>query len=111
MRTFRIVLIILGALLAILLLGFGVMNLIYPDVPESYLDKNTRICLMMIFTGLIAVYALFRHLIGGFILSVCALALSFVFNGFFRNPITPVVLACGILFMLHGYLYRRGLKK
>jgi len=51
---------IFEALLAFVLLLFGVSNLIYPDIPENYLDQNTRVCWMMIIAGVVSAYTLFR---------------------------------------------------
>jgi hypothetical protein len=106
----RIITIILGALLALILLLFGVGNLIDPEVTESYLDQNTRVCVMMIITGVGAVYSLFRPFTGGVLLCICAVGLSFVFGGFLHNPITPVVLLFGGFSILTGYLTRQKLR-
>ena len=102
-----VIIIVLGVLLATILLLFGVANLINPDVPSSYLALNTRVCVMMILTGLVSIYALFRPYSGGFFLSICAVVLSFIFGGFFRNPITGVVLLLGVLSVIRGRLSRR----
>ena len=99
--------IVLGVLLATVLLLFGVAELLHPEVPASYLALNTRICVMMILTGLVSIYALFRPYSGGFLLCICAVVLGFIFGGFFRNPITSVVLLLGVLSVIRGRLSRR----
>ena len=99
--------ILLGVLMASFLLLFGVANLINPDVPDSYLDQNTRVCVIVILTGLVSIYALFRPYSGGFFLFICAVVLSFIFGGFFRNPITGAVLLLGVLSVIRGRLSRR----
>ena len=42
----------LGVPLAVMLLFFGVVQLIHPDVPSSYLTLNTVACLTAIIIGL-----------------------------------------------------------
>ena len=108
LRIFRI---ILGVLTALFLLFFGVANLISPEVSESYSDQNTRICLMMILTGIVAVYAIFRPLTGGILLCLFAVGLGFVFGGFLHNPITPVVMLLGGFFIISGYTSWYKLRK
>jgi hypothetical protein len=107
----KIVRIIVGALTDLFLLLFGVANLINPDVSESDLSQNTLICVMMIITGLFAVYAIFRPLTGGILLCISALGLGFIFGGLLHNPITPVVLLFGVFFIFAGYMSRRKLPK
>ena len=104
--TLRVITIIMDVLIACVLVLFGASNLIRPDVLENYLDQNTLICLIMIITGLVAVYSLFRPFSGGILLCICAVILGFVFRGFMRNPITPLVMLIGALSVLSGYLNR-----
>ena len=96
--------------MALFLLLFGVANLINPEVSESFLDQNTRICVMMIITGVVAVYAIFSPLTGGILLCVLAVGLGFVFGGFFHNPITPAVMLVGLFFIFAGFIARRKLR-
>ena len=102
---------IMLVLVACVLLLFGAGNLIHPDVSETYLNQNTRICLMMIITGLFAVYSVFRPLSGGILLCVCVVGLTLVFRGFLRNPVTPFVLIAGALSVLSGYLQQQEIKR
>jgi hypothetical protein len=107
----KIIRIIPGALTAFFLLLFGFANLLVPVVPESYLDQNTRICIMMLITGLGAVYAILRPMTGGVLLCVFSMGLGFVFGGFFHNPITPIVALLGMFFIFVGYLSRHKLRE
>ena len=106
----KIIRIIVGALMALFLPLFGVANLINPEVSESFLDQNTRICVMMIITGLAAVYTIFRPLTGGVLLCILAVGLSFVFGGLFHNPITPAVMLVGLFFIFAGFISRHKLR-
>lgn len=105
----RIITIILGVPLASLLLLFGVGHLINPDVPDSYLGQNTRVCVMVILTGVVSIYALFRPYSGGFFLFICAVALGLIFHGFFDNPLIIAVLLLAVLSVIRGHLSRRTL--
>jgi len=107
----KIIRIIVGAITALFLLLFGAANLIHPEVSESFLDQNTRICVMMIITGVAAVYAIFQPLTGGILLCVLAVGLSFVFGGFFHNPITPAVMLEGLFFIFAGFISRHKIRK
>ena len=93
--------------MALFLLLFGVGYLINPEVPESYINQNTRICIMMIVTGVVAAYAIFRPLTGGVLLCICACGLGYIFHGFFHNPMTPAVMLIGAFFIFAGYRSRR----
>jgi hypothetical protein len=68
----RIITTILGVLMASLFLIFDVGNLINPDVLDSALDQNTRVCVTVIFTGVVSIYTLFRPYSGGIVLCTCA---------------------------------------
>jgi hypothetical protein len=106
---FRIIIRISGILTASFLLLFGIANLINPTVPENYLDQNTRICIMMVIAGVVTAFTVYRPFFGGQLLCLSALGLSFVFNGFFHNPLAPVVMLLGLLNIISGYLFRRKL--
>lgn len=107
-RVFNIITIILGVLMATFLLLFGVANLINPDVPESYLEQNTRVCVMFILTGLVIIYAIFRPYSGGIILFICALVFFVII---INNPVSIPVILVGILSIIRGYLNRRKVLK
>ena len=107
----KIIRIILGVLAAFFLLLYAVVNLINPEVSESYLNQNTLICVMMIITGVVVVFAIFRSLFGGILLCILSVVLGFVFGGFFHNPITPGVMLFGVFFIFAGYMARRKHRK
>lgn len=92
--------------MASVFLPLGVGNLINPDVADSYLDLNTRVCLMVIFTGVISIYTLFRPYSGGILLCICAVALCFV-SHVFDNPLSIAILLIGGLSIICGRLSRR----
>ena len=104
--TLRIITIIPNVLMASVFLPLGVGNLINPDVADSYLDLNTRVCLMVIFTGVISIYTLFRPYSGGILLCICAVALCFV-SHVFDNPLSIAILLIGGLSIICGRLSRR----
>jgi hypothetical protein len=104
--TLRGIAAIPNVLMASLFLPLGVGNLINPDVADSYLDLNTRVCLMVIFTGVVAVYTVFRPYSGGIVLCICAVALCVV-SGVFANPLSPAILLVGGLSVICGHLARR----
>ena len=109
--TLRTITITLGCLMACLFLLFGVANLINPDVSDSYLVQNTRICVILILTGLVSLYALFRPNSGGIFLCICAVALSFVSGGFLGNPLTSAALLLGVLSIIRGHLSPKAVSK
>ena len=96
--------------MASLLLLFGVGNLINPDVAEGYLDLNTRVCVTVIFTGVVSIYTLFRPFSGGICLCICAVALAFV-SRVFDNPISIAILLLGGLSVICARLSRRTVSK
>ena len=102
----RVITTILGVVMASLLLLFGVGNLINPDVAAGYLDLNTRVCVTVIFTGVVLLYALFRPFTGGILLCLCAVALAFV-SQVFDNPLSIAILLLGGLSVICGRLSRR----
>ena len=99
-----IITIVLGVLMVSLLLLFGVANLINPDVPDSYLDQNTRVCVMSILTGLVIIYAIFRPYSGGILLCICALT-------FILNPVAVPIILLGVLSIIRGRLNQRKVLK
>lgn len=101
----RIITTILGVLMATLFLVFGVGNLINPDVLDSALDLNTRVCVTVIFTGVVSIYTLFRPYSGGIVLCICAVALAFVSHVFY-NPLSIAILLLGGLSIICGRLSR-----
>lgn len=101
--VFRIFTIILGVLLAAFVLLFGVANLINPDVPEGYLDQNTRVCIMLIITGLMTIFAMFRPFFGGILLGIFGVIFFILVT---RNPVALPVILLSILFVICGRLKR-----
>jgi hypothetical protein len=107
-RTIRL---IVGVFMAIILITVGVVNLIKPDVPVGFMDENTQICAMLILTGAITIYALFRPFSGGLLICLCTAGLGYVFGGYLHNPITLVVLILGLFFMISAYFTRKKPEK
>ena len=99
-----VITIVLGVLMASFLLLFGVANLINPDVPESYLDQNTRVCVMFILTGLVIIYAIFRPYSGGILLCICALVFFIIV---IINPVAVPIILLGVLSIIRGRLNQR----
>jgi hypothetical protein len=100
---FSIITIILGGMMIVFGLLFGIANLIHPDVPDSYLDQNTRVCVMLIITSLVVIYAIFRPYSGGILLCICALAYFIIVN----NPLVYPIILLGILSIIRGIRERR----
>jgi NhaP-type Na+/H+ or K+/H+ antiporter len=96
-----IITITLAVLFASFLLIFGVANLVHPDVPESDLNQNTRVCTMFVLTGLISIYAIFRPYIGGITLSICGLVFFVVV---ITNPVAVPAIVLGVLSIIRGRL-------
>jgi hypothetical protein len=108
-RVFSVITIVLGVLVASFLLLFGVANLINPDVPDSYLDQNTRVCVMFILTGLVIIYAIIRPYSGGILLCICALIFFVIV---IVNPVAVPAILIGILSIIRGRLNRpKSLKR
>jgi hypothetical protein len=96
-------------MVAAFLLLFGVAELIIPDVPDSYLEQNTRVCIMLILTGLVTIYAIFRPYSGGILLCICALVFFVIV---IVNPVAVPVFLVGILSIIRGHLNRpKSLKR
>ena len=49
----NVIIIIVGLLVSGCLLLFGVANLINPDVPDTYLNQNTKVSLLVCFIGMV----------------------------------------------------------
>jgi hypothetical protein len=49
----NVIIIIVGLLVSGCLLLFGVANLINPDVPDAYLNQNTKVSLLVCFIGMV----------------------------------------------------------
>ena len=105
--TLWIITIILGALMAFFFLLFGVGNLISPDVPESYLNQNTRVCVMLIITGVVSIYALFRPYSGGILLCIIAVSLGFIVYSTAVLILAVPILLIGVLFFIRGRFSRQ----
>jgi predicted MFS family arabinose efflux permease len=95
-------------MVAAFLLLFGVANLINPDVPDNYLEQNTRVCIMLILTGLVTIYAIFRPYSGGILLCICALVFFVIV---IVNPVAVPVFLVGILSIIRGIRNRRKVLK
>jgi hypothetical protein len=93
-----------GILMTSFILLFGVANLISPDVPESYLDHNTRVCVVLILTGLVIIYAIFRPYSGRIILCICALIFFIIV---ISNPVAYPIILLGVLSIISGRLNHR----
>jgi len=107
-RVLSVITIVLGVLMASFLLLFGVANLIKPDVPYSYLDQNTRVCVMFILTGLVIIYAILRPYSGGILLCIFALIFFIII---IVNPVAVPVILIGILSIIRGRFNRRKILK
>ncbi len=94
--------------MASFLLLFGVANLIKPDVPYSYLDQNTRVCVMFILTGLVIIYAILRPYSGGILLCIFALIFFIII---IVNPVAVPVILIGILSIIRGRFNRLNILK
>jgi hypothetical protein len=97
-----------GIMLGFSFLFFGIPNLIWPSVPDSFLAQNTRNCLTLIFTGVVLIYTFFRPYSGGIILCINAVLIGFVFR---FHPIyiaiACVVFMIGVLSIIRGRLSKR----
>ncbi|MBA4312732.1 MAG: hypothetical protein C0417_08890 [Chlorobiaceae bacterium] len=107
-QIFSIITIVLGILVASFLLLIGVVELIDPHVPDNYLNQNTRVCIMVILTGLVTIYAIFRPYSGGILLCICALVFFVIV---INNPIFIPIILFGILSIVRGYFNRRKVLK
>ncbi len=107
-RILNVITIVLGVLVASFLLLFGVGNLIIPDVPDSYLNQNTRVCIMLILTGLVTIYTIFRPYSGGILLCICALVFFVIV---INNPVSIPIILFGILSIIRGIRNRRNVLK
>src|SRR4030065_858302 len=94
-----VITIIFAVLIAAFFILFGIANLIHPDVPESYLEQNTRVCIIFIVTGLVTLYSVFSPLWGGITLCVCSVLIYFVVS---NNPIAYPIFLFGILQIIRG---------
>lgn len=102
--TLKIITIIVGILMAFFFLLFGVGNLISPDVPDDYLNQNTRVCVMLIITGVALIYALFRPYSGGIILFIIAVSFCLIVYSIAVIVLAVPILLIGVLFFIRGRL-------
>ena len=105
--TLRIITITLGVLMAFFFLLFGIANLINPDVPDDYLNQNTRVCVMLIITGVVSIYALFRPYSGGILLCIIAVSFGFIVYSTAILILAVPILLLGVLFFIRGRLSRK----
>ena len=109
--TLRVITIVLGVMMASFFLLFGVANLISPDVPDNYLDQNTRMCVMLIIAGVVSIYALFRPYSGGILLCICAASLSVLIHSIAVLILAVPILVLGMLSIMRGRLSRQPVSK
>jgi len=98
MRRFNrldVITVILAVALAAAFLFVGVAELIDPDVPSSRLAENTRVCVTLIVSAVILIYALFRPRSGGYLLCMSAVPFAFIF---YFHPFFST--AAGLMFLL-----------
>jgi hypothetical protein len=53
LKVINIAIIIIGVVVGGFLLLFGVANLVNPDVPDAYLPRNTKVCLVVCIIGIL----------------------------------------------------------
>lgn len=99
-ESFNIVIVILAVTMSVFGLLMGVANLIQPTVPEQYLEQNTRVCVGLIISGLVIMYAVFRPLSGGILICICAAVYFIIVNNILVYPI----ILLGILSIIRGHL-------
>jgi hypothetical protein len=100
-KVLSMITIVLGVLAASFLLLFGVANLISPNVPHQYLGQNTRICVMLLSSGLTIIYAIFRPFFGGILVCICGLIFFVVAK---NNPLAVPIIFLGMLSIVRGRL-------
>ena len=93
--------------MAFFFLLFGIANLINPDVPDDYLNQNTRVCVMLIITGVVSIYALFRPYSGGILLCIIAVSFGFIVYSTAILILAVPILLLGVLFFIRGRLSRK----
>jgi hypothetical protein len=99
-ETFNIIIVILAVTMSIFGLLMGVANLIQPTVPEQYLDQNTRVCVGLIISSLVIIYAVFHPYSGGILICICAVLYFIIVNNILVYPI----ILLGILSIIRGHL-------
>jgi hypothetical protein len=107
-EIFTIIQVILGVPLALILLIFGIANLVHPDVPVSYLKRNNAVCIMVIVASLIMLYAMFRPYVGGIIILIYSAAFFMIIPG---NPLVYPIILIGVLSIIRGFLHKQKLSK
>jgi hypothetical protein len=104
MPVSSVITIIFAVMIAAFLLLFGIANLIQPDVPDTYLEQNTRVCIIFIVTGLATIYSIFSPFWGGVMICVCSVVLYLVVS---YNPIAYPIFLFGLLQIIRGWVKRR----
>ena len=107
-EIFTIIQVILGVPFALILLIFGIANLAHPDVPDSYLERNTAVCIMVIGASLIMLFAMFRPYVGGIIILVYSVAFFIIIPG---NPLVYPIILIGVFSFIRGFLHKQKLLK
>ena len=99
--------IILGGIMVVFGLLFGIANLIQPNVPDAFLAQNTRVCVGLILISLVIIYSIFRPYFGGILLIICALT-YFIIVG---NPLVYPIILIAILTLFRGLAEKRNKQK
>lgn len=107
-EIFTIIQVILGVPFALILLIFGIANLAHPDVPDSYLERNTAVCIMVIGASLIMLFAMFRPYVGGMIILIYSVAFFIIIPG---NTLVYPIILIGVFSILRGFLSKQKLLK
>jgi len=81
----------------------GVANLIQPTVPEQYLEQNTRVCVGLIISSLVIIFAVFYPSTGGILICICAVFYFILVN----NPLAYPLVLIGVLSIIRGQLIRQ----
>lgn len=113
-----------GLLLASFLLFLGAVHLVSPQVPGRAMAENILVGLLLILTGAISIYAVFRPSSGGLFLLLCAFPCGFIFNAFhishllypsrevgyhpFWSALICLIVLLGLLSVIRGRIRRRA---
>jgi len=106
-EIFNIIIVILAATMSIFGLLMGLGNLIQPTVPEQYLEQNTRVCVGLIISSLVIMYAVFRPYSGGILICICAVVYFIIVN----NPLVYPIILLGVLSIIRAYLNKKKVLK
>jgi len=107
-EAITIITIIIAGPLALFFLVSGISNLIHPTVPANYIDRNTIVCIMIIISSLIMLYAMFRPFIGGIILIIFSVVFFIIVPD---NPLVFPIILIGAFSLLRSFLSKQKLLK